>query len=256
MTTTRLDNEPCAILAPFLSVVVPVYNEGEAVTHNLTRLHDHLLATMRTGSWELILVDDGSVDDTASRLEGFASGYDAIRIFRRERNGGVGAAMKSGIDKARGACVVTIDSDLSYEPSIMNRLVEEFQRVGASIVLASPYMSGGRTENVPPIRLFMSVWANRLLSLASGGRIKTFTGMVRAYDRAFLSELLWPESSNANVGVLLAARRAGAKIVEIPAVLAWPPERGVPRLSYRRAVHEILAVLHYSVDFALTRNKV
>jgi glycosyltransferase involved in cell wall biosynthesis len=163
--------------------------------------------------------------------------------------------MKSGIEKARGRCVVTIDSDLSYAPHVINRLLREFQRSGAALVLASPYMLGGRTENVPTTRLLMSVWANKLLSFASGGRVKTFTGMVRAYDRAFLSTLPWPESGNANVGVVLAAQRAGAKVVEIPAALVWPPNRGASRLSCRRAAHEIVDVLRYSLKFALTRNK-
>jgi dolichol-phosphate mannosyltransferase len=255
MTTTHIADELRGAPALLTSVIVPAYNEGQAIARNIACLYDHLAATMPPETWELIVVDDASADDTVARVERFARGYDNIRIVRHERNRGVGAAMKSGIDRARGTCVVTIDSDLSYEPGTVNRLSAELKHSGAAMVLASPYMAGGGTRNVPATRLFMSVWANRLLSFASGGRIKTFTGMVRAYDRAFLSTLAWPQSGNANVGVLLAARRAGASVVEIPAELAWPLDRGAARLSYRRAAHEVLAVLRYSIDFLFARKK-
>jgi glycosyltransferase involved in cell wall biosynthesis len=238
-----------------LSVVVPVYNEEARIAENLTRLHEHLMSSMAEAAWELIVVDDGSRDRTAQAVADFAKGYDNVIVLSHAVNRGLGAALKTGLDRARGACIVTLDADLSYEPSVVNRLNEEWQRSRASLVLASPYMVGGRTSNVPATRLFMSVWANRLLSLASGGRIKTFTGMVRAYDRAFLRTLAWPQSGNANVEVLLSARRAGAAVVEIPAELAWPSDRGAPRLSRSRAAHEVLSVLRYSIHFAFARMK-
>jgi dolichol-phosphate mannosyltransferase len=257
MRTTRIAEERRGISAPLTSVVVPAYNEGQAIVRNIARLYDHLDATMAPQSWELIVVDDGSTDDTAARVQRYARGYDNISIVLHERNRGLGAALKSGIDKARGACIVTLDSDLSYEPGIVNRLSEELRRSGSAMVLASPYMAGGYTSNVPITRLFMSVWANRLLSAASGGAIKTFTGMVRAYDSALLSALAWPESGNVNVGILLAARRAGAKVkvIEIPAELAWPLDRGASRLSFRRALQDVVSVLRYSAAFFLTRMK-
>ena len=255
MSTTSIAEERRALSAPLISVVVPTYNEGRVIARNIACLYDHLVGTLAPDAWELIVVDDGSADDTAARVQHFAKGCENIRIVRHERNRGVGAAMKSGIDAARGACVVTMDSDLSYEPGTVNRLCEELRRSGAEMVLASPYMVGGSTSNVPVTRLCMSVWANRLLSLASGGRIKTFTGMVRAYDRTFLSALAWPDSGNANVGVLLAAARAKANVVEIPAELVWPLDRGTPRLSYRRAAHEVITVLRYSLTFLLERKK-
>jgi hypothetical protein len=99
----------------------------------------------------------------------------------------------------------------------------------------------------------MSLGANLLLSCASGGRLKTLTGMVRAYDRRFLSTLDWPRTGNVNVGILLFARRHGAVVAEIPAVLAWPSYRlGTARLSYRRMAREILSVLRSSVAFTFT----
>jgi hypothetical protein len=99
----------------------------------------------------------------------------------------------------------------------------------------------------------MSIWANRLLSFAGGGRVKTFTGMVRAYDRAFFSGLTWPVVGNINVALLLHAQRIGATISEIPAELAWPPDRGAARLSFQRVAHEVVAVVRHSIDFARTR---
>lgn len=236
-----------------LSVVVPAYNEEARIAANLSRIHEHLSRSLTDESWELIAVDDGSLDQTGAVMERFAASHSNVRVLRHACNRGLGAALKTGVESAEGSCVVTLDSDLSYAPSLITSLSEEWRRSGAAVVLASPYMRGGNTQNVPATRLLLSVWANRLLSLASGGRIKTFTGMVRAYDHAFLRGLAWPTVGNINVGILLHAQRMGANVSEIPAELAWPQNRGTARLSYQRIGHEVMSVILHSIDFAWTR---
>ncbi len=239
------------------TVVVPVFNEALLLERNLVRLYAHL-ATMPV-SWEIVLVDDGSADATPAVANAFAQTHAMVRVLRHERNRGLAAAMKTGSETARGDCVLMLDADLSYEPSTVTRLFEAWKAAKngepsrSTVVLASPYMSGGGTRNVPAERLFLSVWANRLLSLAGGGRIKTFTGMVRAYDRALLASIQWPVSGNVNVALLASALRRGSRVVEIPAELAWPAARGASRLSFRRAFAEIASVLRFCFTFVLMR---
>ena len=107
-------------------------------------------------------------------------------------------------------------------------------------------MRGGSCRRVPFVRLQLSRWANRYLSLAVNGRIRTLTCLVRAYDGAIARRLLASgDFAECTFGVLLAAYRAGARIVELPACLDWskqPAERG-RRLALARASRHAWDVL-------------
>ncbi len=95
-------------------------------------------------------------------------------------------------------------------------------------------MRGGRVENVPLDRLLASRAANFLLSACVGFRLHTFTGMVRAYDRQTLLELIErPVRGEFNAWIVAELLRADKRIVEIPAALVWPKARteGPTRMS-------------------------
>src|SRR5690606_4718906 len=88
---------------PALSVVVPVYNEEENVRPLVAAVQD---ALADTGSWELLLVDDGSTDATVARAEELAERDPRVRVLKLARNYGQTAAMQAGFDHARGVVVV------------------------------------------------------------------------------------------------------------------------------------------------------
>jgi hypothetical protein len=91
-----------------------------------------------------------------------------------------------------------------------------------SVVIASPYMDGGRTTGVPLVRRVGSRAANRLLGMVAPGRLHTLTGMVRAYDGPWLRSLhLTADGPDINTEILFAALGQGRKVVEIPAHLDW-----------------------------------
>ncbi|GAC1309354.1 MAG: glycosyltransferase [Vulcanimicrobiaceae bacterium] len=205
---------------------MPAYNEGLALAPVLERLHATLTDMEPRFRTELIVVDDGSRDETAAVVAAFALRFPATRVLTHPVNRGLVAALKSGIDAARGAAVVILDADLSYAPDIVEPLVVALFARRASVVIASPYMRGGRVGNVPFDRLLASRGANWLLSALVGGRIKTFTGMVRAYDTAAIRELLERHIvGEFNAGVLAEIMRERGTIVEIPAALVWPASR-------------------------------
>jgi len=111
--------------SPAISVVVPVFNEEE----NLPILQSELEAALAGRDYELIFVDDGSVDASASRIERGAN----VRVLRFERNMGQSAALYAGVNAARGRTIVTIDSDLQNDPADIPRLLSEIDR-GADLV--------------------------------------------------------------------------------------------------------------------------
>jgi hypothetical protein len=193
------------------------------IERNLGILCAHLDTLTGRYRWEMVLIDDGSTDGTGDLLECFARGRANVRVYRHATNFGMGQALKFGFNVCRGDYVVTFDADLSYAPSYVATLVDKMVESGAKIVVASPYMKGGSVSNVPWPRRLASFWANRYLSTAANARVATLTGMVRAYDARFLGSLsLRSMGMEFNADVIRQAQILRARIVEIPADLAWP----------------------------------
>ena len=96
------------------SIVIPAYNEAPHIEHTIASIVDALTARMDRSDFEIIVVDDGSEDDTAARA--LAAG---ARIIAREANGGKGAAVRDGVLNAGGRSVVFTDADLAYSPQLV-----------------------------------------------------------------------------------------------------------------------------------------
>jgi dolichol-phosphate mannosyltransferase len=111
--------------SPALSVVVPLYNE-EA---NLPILQEELRKALSGLDYEIIFVDDGSVDRTAERIETAPN----VRLIRFEKNAGQSAAIYAGLTAVRGANLVIIDGDLQNDPADIPKLLAEIAR-GADLV--------------------------------------------------------------------------------------------------------------------------
>jgi len=229
------------------SVVLPVYEEGAALRSSLERLVTFLHSFASSGDWELIVVDDGSSDDTATLVEAFRSADPVhVRFLQHPANLGLTAALETGSAVATKPVVVVVDADLSYAPETIGALVSALNETGAACALASPYMRGGTVGNVPFGRLAASVIANRLLSWCAAGRVKTLTGMVRAYDAQLLCELLASRTdadfNSWSVAVMLASK---LPLVEVPARLSWPEHRRLEagRLSFATLRTRTIGVL-------------
>lgn len=227
-----------------VSIVVPAFNEGSHLEDNLATLCRYL--DERFGeSYEIVAVDDGSTDATASILAAFAQRSPRLRVVTHKCNQGMDAAVRSGIEATDGDRIVVMDADLSYSPQTIGSLVDALD-AGAQVAVASPYMRGGSCVAVPWVRRQLSRWANHYLSMAVHGKISTLTCVVRGYDaRAARVQLSLGEFEDATYGVLLAAYRANLKIAEVPATLDWSkqPERRAARLKPDKLVARITQVL-------------
>ncbi len=228
---------------PRLSVVIPMYNEGE----NVRRTVAAVIAELEPAglSFELVCVNDGSSDDTLSVIRELAAADSRVREAGHPVNRGRGAALRAGYAAAAGEYVVAIDADLSYHPRQIMQLVRRLEEPDApDIVLASPYMPGGRTEGVAPLRLFISRAANVILRQAMGRRYWTMTSVFRAYRRRVFECLeLYSEGKDIHLETLAKAEAAGLKIVEVPAVLA-SRKRGKSKLKFR-----VTALSHLMFSF-------
>jgi glycosyltransferase involved in cell wall biosynthesis len=146
---------------PMISVVAPIYNEGAGVDRFVTRLGEVLNAAALC--YELILIDDGSSDDSWSRIARQAMLDPRVRGLRLSRNFGKEAALLAGLEHATGDAVVVIDSDLQHPPAAIPAMVRRWQ-AGAQVVEAVKRNRAGQSLG------------NRL-----GSRLfnKAFTGLTR-----------------------------------------------------------------------------
>jgi glycosyltransferase involved in cell wall biosynthesis len=222
---------------PVVSVIVPAFNEESLLAANLVEIDAH--CNEQSLPYELIVVDDGSVDTTGAIAEAFARGREHVRVITHPANVGLGGALRSGINAAAAAIVVTLDADLTYAPDHVERLLSACVG-GAVIVIASPYAPGGQVSGVPAHRLALSRWANRLLRRRFG--VATSTSMVRAYDREFASRALVAlTDDDVSLGLIATARAEGRGVVEVPAHLDWRrvPDRA-SRMQTRASIRAVL----------------
>jgi glycosyltransferase involved in cell wall biosynthesis len=109
---------------PRLSVVVPAFGEERRIAGTIARLRDTLTDVVGEGGLEIVVVDDGSVDGTATAAE--AAGAD--RVIRLPVNRGKGAAVRAGALAATGSAVAFTDADLAYAPTQIARLLDEIEK--------------------------------------------------------------------------------------------------------------------------------
>jgi glycosyltransferase involved in cell wall biosynthesis len=228
---------------PLVSIVLPAYEEEAVLRDHVLVLLEYLKTLGSSYRFELIIVNDGSRDRTRSIAEALAEEFDGIRVFNHPRNFGLGQALKTGFAQCRGAYVVVLDIDLSYGPEHVGQLLDHISSTGARLVLASPYMPGGRVVDVPWLRLMFSRIANWFLARASGERISTMTCMVRAIDGRFLRSLhLRSTGMDAMPEMIHKAKLLRATIEEIPAELNWAHQNriGTRRRSSLRIMRQVL----------------
>lgn len=114
--------------SPEISVIVPAYNAEEYIERCLNSLLDQDFAK----SYEIIVINDGSTDDTIKIVEETAKGHENVRVFSQE-NGGISAARNAGLSRVRGKYVLFTDSDDFVERRYLSALYEAAERSGADI---------------------------------------------------------------------------------------------------------------------------
>jgi dolichol-phosphate mannosyltransferase len=202
-----------------LSIVIPMFNEAENVETTLKQVEEAIASFQ--GDYEIIPVNDGSIDNTLEILKRMESQNEKIRVVSYSKNMGRGMALRKGFQKSRGEIIVSIDADLSYDPRYILDLVNTLRTApDIDVVLASPYMPGGGAKDVPARRLWISKLGNKILRYALPNRIYTSTGIFRAYRKKVLDSLeLESDGKEIHLEVLSKAMALGYRVKEVPAIL-------------------------------------
>jgi len=207
---------------PLVSVVLPAYNEEALIEQSIDRLYTYMGSLVHQYDWELVLVNDGSHDETGPIADQLAISKPNLFVYHHKLNRNLGGALQTGFKHSRGDYVVVLDLDLSFAPAHIERLLTAIRLSDADIVIASPYMRGGRTSHVPFLRLLMSKLANRIMRMTARSHIHSFTSMARIYSGPFLRTLdLKSLDFGINTEILYKALILRARIVEIPGHLDW-----------------------------------
>src|SRR3989344_5927120 len=131
---------------PYLSVVIPAYNESARIVPTLEKISRYL--TDRKTPYEILVVDDGSSDDTAARVKAQADINPAIRLIRNDWNQGKGAAVKRGVINSWGEMVYFTDADLSPPIEEIEKFFPEFPH--HDVVIGSRAIDGAKMFRKDP----------------------------------------------------------------------------------------------------------
>src|SRR5665647_791755 len=172
---------------PFISIVLPCYNEEAILLANISTVVNYLKSKDFKYDWEIVIINDGSKDNTGEIANELSNQNSHIRVIHHPTNLNLGNALKTGFKNAKGNIIVVMDIDLSYSVDHIEKMVDKLIETSSDIVIASPYMKGGKVTDVPFTRKIMSRWVNRFMRIAAQEKYHNYTGMVRAYRKEFIS---------------------------------------------------------------------
>ncbi len=200
------------IESPELSVVLPVYNEGDAVESVLRALS----AGIRT-SHELVVVYDFDADTTVPVVARLAAEIPNLRSLRNDLGRGVLNAMKAGIAGTSAPYVLISMADGSDEPHVVDPMVA-LARDGADVVSASRYMKGGHQVGGPQLKRLMSRAAGLSLHWLAGVPTHDPTNNFKLYRRSFLETTPIESSAGFELALELTVKAtlAHRRIAEVP----------------------------------------
>lgn len=224
-----------------ISIIIPIYNEYDNIYLLYEKLNIEL--PLLKIDFEVILVNDGSKDESQVRLAEIASNNSRFKIVNLRRNFGQTAAMMAGIDHAMGDIIIPMDGDLQNDPKDIYRLIAKLNE-GFDVV------SGWRKDRKDSeLRNLPSRVANRIISKISGVHLHDYGCSLKAYRREVISDVrLYGEMHRF---IPIYASWQGAKVTEIP-VEHHARVHGVSKYGMERIVKVVLdmIVVKFMADFA------
>ena len=218
---------------PRLSIVLPCFNEGPRLASSLATL-DAWLA----GEAEIVVVDDGSGDDTAGEAERYAARHAHVRVHRLAGHRGKGAAVRHAMGVARGERIVFLDADLAFDRDSVVRAV-------AALDAAEMAIGNRRHEHSHysvPVRLFGFLYRRHLVGLLFNGFVRAVVGIpfrdtqcgLKAFRRTCLERIapaLSVDGFALDVEILLVATALGVRPAEIPVQVRYESARSSVKLA-------------------------
>src|SRR3954468_15225905 len=226
-----------------LSVVIPARDEAGSIGDILSPLLDTLRAASIPS--EIIVVDDGSGDETAERVRAFALCNPEVRLVQNEGRHGFGMAVRAGLDEMTGDAVAIMMADASDSP---DALVSYFRKLeeGWDCVFGSRFVAGGRLQAYPRHKLIINRAANWFIQAIFGLRLNDTTNAFKAYRREVIEGIqpLISPHFNLTVEMPLKAIVRGYSYAVVP--IAWTNRRaGASKLKLQEMGSRYLFIVIY-----------
>lgn len=210
-----------------LTIVIPALNEYPGiidVVKDVRRVADSMIAEGLFHAVEVLVVDDGSTDDTgpsAGRLDG-------VRVIRHEHNKGYGAALKTGFAAASNTYLAFLDADGTYPPRELPALCRAMLKENADLVIGSRL--AGAPSDMPRIRYWGNLFFARLTSWVSGTYVSDCASGMRVFPKTSLPRFYpLPDGLNFTPAMTTRALMEGLRILQIP--MSYHERRGNSKLS-------------------------
>ena len=224
--------------SPQISIVIPAFNEGARIEMALARV----LACVYERQWdaEVLVVDDGSTDNTASIVQRWMSQHPNLQLFENPGNRGKGYSVRNGLLQATGQIVMFTDADLSAPIEEAERLFDAIEG-GADVAIGSRWLDKQRqTKHQPLYRRFFGRCFNALTRIVMGLPYKDTQCGFKAFRRS-AARCIFPLQTIERWGfdpeILFIAQKLDFKIVEVP--VTWGHDER-SRISYLRDGSQML----------------
>jgi glycosyltransferase involved in cell wall biosynthesis len=199
---------------PYISLVVPAYNEEDHIREVIEKIDSSI--QILGVNYEVIIIDDGSVDGTCAEASGLASMNNHVKVFRYLRNMGKGYAIRKGFFESSGEFIVFIDSDSDIDPLQIMRYIKALEE--NDLVIASKRHPESHVK-IPLLRRFLSFGFNVLVRLFTGLKVSdTQAGLKvvrkKRLEKVFLA--LTVKRFAFDVELLSVANLCGLKVLEMP----------------------------------------
>jgi dolichyl-phosphate beta-glucosyltransferase len=211
---------------PFLTIVVPAFNESSRLGGSLESIRSY--ADAKPFSLEVIVVDDGSRDRTPELVTEFANRFPAMRFLRHEQNRGKGYTVRRGVLEARGEFVAFTDADLSAPVEDVDQLLRALESSGADAAVGSRALKRELIGvHQPWFREFGGRTFNLLVRLITGLKLRDTQCGLKLFRRATTRrafELQRVDGFGFDPELLFLIERLGGKVVEVP--VRWNNDLG------------------------------
>jgi len=196
-----------------LSVVIPVYREGEAARETIEAVAAHA-----PQPHEILVVHDEPDDPTVPVVEALRRTHPQVRALHNQLGRGPALALRAGFAAAQGTAVLVTMADASDDPHDIAPMLERIERDGYDLVAASRYMRGGRQLGGPPLKTFLSRTAGRSLHLLAGLPTSDPTTAFKAYRKALLDRLDIESARGFEISLEITVKAflSGGRITEVP----------------------------------------
>ena len=215
-----------------LSIVIPVFNEQDSLEELLARIEQ--IASQHSYELDVLLVDDGSSDNSWSKIEELSQRFRWARGLRFRRNFGKAAALAAGFERAQGQRVITMDADLQDDPREIPNLLAQLE-AGFDVVSGWKKVRHDPWHKVLPSRVF-----NSMISWLTGVQLHDHNCGLKAYRREVLNEVLLYGEMHRFIPVLAAAR--GFRVSEI-VIEHHARKHGISKYGFERFIKGFLDLM-------------